>query len=81
MIAESSDPFGPGFTAQMTYYETTYGAKVFAFGAFTPAGAGARAGRHAGAREPVGEARAALSFRLGDVVVAGSQSSSPLLNS
>ena len=31
--------FGPGLTAQMTYYETRAGAKVFAAGAFTLAGA------------------------------------------
>ena len=34
MLAEIPDIFGPGFTAQMTYYETTAGAKVFAAGAF-----------------------------------------------
>jgi hypothetical protein len=39
VIAEIPDLFGPGFTAQMTYYETKYGAKVFAAGAFTLAGA------------------------------------------
>ena len=38
VIAEIPDLFGPGFTAQMTYYETEYGAKVFATGAFTLAG-------------------------------------------
>ena len=38
VIAEIPDLFGPGFTAQMTYYETKYGAKVFAAGAFTLAG-------------------------------------------
>ena len=38
VIAEIPDLFGPGFTAQMTYYETAYGAKVFAAGAFTLAG-------------------------------------------
>jgi hypothetical protein len=30
--------FGPGFTAQMTYYDTPRGAEVFAAGAFTIAG-------------------------------------------
>jgi hypothetical protein len=39
VVAEIPDLFGPGFTAQMTYYETQYGAKVFAAGAFTLAGA------------------------------------------
>jgi hypothetical protein len=39
VIAEIPDLFGPGFTAQMTYYETRAGAKVFAAGAFTLAGA------------------------------------------
>ena len=38
VIAEIPDLFGPGFTAQMTYYETRGGAKVFAAGAFTLAG-------------------------------------------
>ena len=38
MLAEIPDLFGPGLTAQMTYYETIYGAKVFAAGAFTLAG-------------------------------------------
>ena len=38
VIAEIPDLFGPGFTAQMTYYETPAGAKVFAAGAFTLAG-------------------------------------------
>jgi hypothetical protein len=38
VIAEIRDLFGPGFTAQMTYYETRSGAKVFAAGAFTLAG-------------------------------------------
>jgi hypothetical protein len=38
VIAEIPDLFGPGFTAQMTYYETAAGAKVFAAGAFTLAG-------------------------------------------
>jgi hypothetical protein len=35
VLAEIPDLFGPGFTAQMTYYETPGGAKVFAAGAFT----------------------------------------------
>jgi hypothetical protein len=34
VLAEIPDLFGPGFTAQMTYYETPSGAKVFAAGAF-----------------------------------------------
>jgi hypothetical protein len=38
VIAEIPDLFGPGLTAQMTYYETRAGAKVFATGAFTLAG-------------------------------------------
>ena len=33
VLAEIPDLYGPGFTAQMTYYETTAGAKVFAAGA------------------------------------------------
>jgi hypothetical protein len=38
VIAEIPDLWGPGLTAQMTYYETPAGAKVFAAGAFTLAG-------------------------------------------
>jgi hypothetical protein len=34
VLAEIPDLFGPGYTAQMTYYETAAGAKVFAAGAF-----------------------------------------------
>ena len=39
VLAEIPNLYGPGFTAQMTYYETAGGAKVFAAGAFTIAGA------------------------------------------
>ena len=42
VLAEIPDLLGPGFTAQMTYYETDAGAKVFAAGAFTLAGSVAR---------------------------------------
>ena len=35
VIAQIPDLYGPGFTAQMTYYETPAGAKVFAAGAFS----------------------------------------------
>jgi hypothetical protein len=35
VLAEIPDLFGPGYTAQMTYYESAQGAKVFAAGAFT----------------------------------------------
>lgn len=42
VLAEIRNLFGPGFTAQMTYYETPRGAKVFAAGAFTLAGASLR---------------------------------------
>jgi hypothetical protein len=38
VVAEIPDLLGPGRTAQMTYYETRSGAKVFAAGAFTLAG-------------------------------------------
>ena len=34
VLAEIPNLYGPGFTAQMTYYETPRGAKVFAAGAF-----------------------------------------------
>ena len=39
VLAEIPDIYGPGITAQMTYYETLFGAKVFAAGAFSLAGA------------------------------------------
>jgi hypothetical protein len=42
VIAEIPDLLGPGLTAQMTYYETAAGAKVFAAGAFTLAGEAGR---------------------------------------
>ena len=35
MLAQIPNLYGPGFTAQMTYYETPAGAKVFAAGAFS----------------------------------------------
>jgi N,N-dimethylformamidase beta subunit-like, C-terminal len=35
VLAEIPNLFGPGFTAQMTYYETANGAEVFAAGAFS----------------------------------------------
>ena len=35
VLAEIPNLYGPGFTAQMTYYETPAGAKVFAAGAFS----------------------------------------------
>ncbi len=38
VLAEIPNLFGRGYTAQMTYYETPRGAKVFAAGAFTLAG-------------------------------------------
>ena len=38
VLAEIPNLFGPGYTAQMTYYETARGAHVFAAGAFTFAG-------------------------------------------
>ena len=38
VVAEIPHLFGPRFTAQMTYYETPAGAKVFAAGAFSVAG-------------------------------------------
>ncbi len=37
LLASIPDVFGPGKTAEMTYYETTRGAKVFAAGAFSVA--------------------------------------------
>jgi hypothetical protein len=39
VLAEIPDLLGTGMTAQMTYYETPSGARVFAAGAFTLAGA------------------------------------------
>ena len=38
VLAEIPDLYGPGFTAQMTYYETPAGAKVFAAGAMDVGG-------------------------------------------
>jgi hypothetical protein len=38
VLADIPDLYGPGFTAQMTYYTTPTGAKVFAAGAFSLAG-------------------------------------------
>jgi hypothetical protein len=38
VVAEIPDLYGPGYTAQMTYYVNRAGAKVFAAGAFTLAG-------------------------------------------
>jgi hypothetical protein len=38
VLAEMRELYGPGFTAQMTYYETETGAHVFAAGAFSIAG-------------------------------------------
>ena len=40
VVASVRDLYGPGMTAEMTYYETDKGAKVFAAGAFTLAGLG-----------------------------------------
>ena len=39
VLATIPDVFGPGMTAEMTYYETPQGAKVFAAGAFSLAAA------------------------------------------
>jgi hypothetical protein len=39
ILAVAPNLFGPGLSAHMTYYETRAGAKVFAAGAFTLAGA------------------------------------------
>jgi hypothetical protein len=41
VLAEIPNLFGRGLTADMTYYETPAGAKVFAAGAFTLGGAAA----------------------------------------
>jgi len=38
VLAKMPELYGPGFTAQMTYYETETGAQVFAAGAFSIAG-------------------------------------------
>ena len=42
VLAEIPEVFGPDFTAQMSYYETSRSAKVFAAGAFTLSGAALR---------------------------------------
>ena len=41
VVAEIPNLFGPGLTAQMTYYETPAGAKVFAAGALDFGGSAA----------------------------------------
>jgi hypothetical protein len=46
VLAEMPNLFGPGYTAQMSYYETPAGAKVFAAGAFTLGGARNPISRH-----------------------------------
>ncbi len=47
VLAQIPNLYGPGFTAQMTYYETAAGAKVFAAGAFSLASsADTTVGRH-----------------------------------
>jgi hypothetical protein len=38
VLAEIPNALGPGLTAQMTYYETTAGAKVFSAGVLNFAG-------------------------------------------
>ncbi len=55
VLADVPDLFGPGLTAQMTYYETPAGAKVFAAGAIDFGGISPRCRpvrRYA--REPLG---------------------------
>jgi hypothetical protein len=42
VVARIPALYGPGFDAEMTYYETASGAKVFAAGAFTVAGSAGR---------------------------------------
>jgi hypothetical protein len=42
VIAQIPDLFGPGFTAEMTFYKSPSGAQVFAAGAFTLAGTAER---------------------------------------
>ena len=42
VLAVMPNVFGTGHTAEMTYYETAAGAKVFAAGAFTLSGTQAR---------------------------------------
>jgi hypothetical protein len=43
VVASIPHLYGPGFTAEMTYYETAAGAKVFAAGAFSLAGTAKKA--------------------------------------
>ena len=63
VVAEIPEIYGPTFTAQMTYYETPEGAKVFAAGRDRLRRHGAPAGRLADAREPLVQAVGALSRR------------------
>ena len=54
VVAEIPDLFGPGLTAEMTYYETTNGAKVFAAGTLDFGGSASTCAGRADAREPLG---------------------------
>ena len=60
VLAEIPNLFGPGFTAQMTYYETARGAKVFAAGAFRLVTEPLQAADLEATREPVGAALASV---------------------
>ena len=64
-IAEIPNLFGPGFTAQMTYYETRARREGLRRRRVHARRPGARARRPASAREPLGAARAAVTLGLG----------------
>ena len=60
VLAEIPDLFGPGLTAEMTYYETAAGAKVFAAGTLDFGGSALDLADDADAREPLGPAHEAV---------------------
>ena len=72
VLAEIPDLFGPGLTAQMTYYETPQGAKVFAGGAIDFGGTARRPGRCGGCSRTCGRACA---VRRGDATSRASATS------
>ena len=60
VVAEIPDLFGPGLTAEMAYYETANGAKVFAAGALDFGGSASTWPVEHDAREPLGARQPAV---------------------
>ena len=67
VVAEIPDLFGPGLTAEMTYYETTNGAKVFAAGSLDFGGSASTWPVERDAREPLGARQRPLEIRFRQV--------------